>query len=233
LEGSGFLTKRYITIVVSYFILLFSGILGVPLVAAIFHGFSSASNAEITAYSVVIWSILSNIATLCIIWLLLHNQPEFNKIAMGEKTNVSQSILYAVGGFFVLLIAQYLAVLVISIFIGLPSGSENTAKLLEFTKAAPVFLIFISILGPILEELVFRKVLYGGLANRMNIHGAAVISSFIFGLLHGDIQYLLSYFLIGLILCFLYTKTKRIIVPMCAHILMNTFVLVLSLLNWG
>ncbi|WP_143472811.1 CPBP family intramembrane glutamic endopeptidase, partial [Listeria monocytogenes] len=99
----------------------------------------------------------------------------------------------------------------------------------DLTKAAPIFLIFISILGPILEELVFRKVVFGGLSNVMNIHVAAVISSLFFGLLHGDISFLLTYFVIGLILCFLYTKTKRIVVSMGAHILMNTIVLLLSL----
>ncbi|MFH5545336.1 type II CAAX prenyl endopeptidase Rce1 family protein, partial [Listeria monocytogenes] len=39
----------------------------------------------------------------------------------------------------------------------------------------------------------------------------------------------LTYFVIGLILCFLYRKTKRIVVSMGAHILMNTIVLLLSL----
>ncbi|WP_088810967.1 MULTISPECIES: CPBP family intramembrane glutamic endopeptidase [Listeria] len=227
------MAKRYITIIISYFILLFSGILGVPLVAAILNSFSSASKTEIANLSVVIWSILANIASLCIIWLLLRNQPEFNKIATGQKAGLPSSILWAVGGFFILLVAQYVAVFVITIFAGLPSGSENTADLLGYSKTAPIFLIFISILGPILEELVFRKVLYGGLANIINIHVAAVISSFVFALLHGDIQYLLSYFLIGLILCYLYTKTKRIIVPMFAHILMNSFVIILSLFFWG
>ncbi|EFR96228.1 caax amino protease family protein, partial [Listeria ivanovii FSL F6-596] len=107
--------------------------------------------------------------------------------------------------------------------------SVNTERLINLTKAAPVFLLFISILGPVLEELVFRKVIFGGLSNVMNIHVAAVISSLFFGLLHGDISFLLTYFVIGLILCFLYTKTKRISVSMGAHILMNTIVLLVSL----
>lgn len=233
MEGCGFLPKRYWTIIFTYFIMLFSGVIGVPIVRTILHAASSQPDATLNSLSVVIWTIFSNLLALLIVWLVLRKKPETNKIIFGEKASSAASLLWIVLGFIILIASQYIAIYITALFIGMPSGSANTESLLGYAKTAPIFLFFISVTGPILEELVFRKVIYGGLTNLINIHGAAVISSFLFALLHGDINYLLAYFLIGLVLCYLYTKTKRIIVPMGAHILMNTFVLVAGLTMGG
>ncbi|MBC1579940.1 type II CAAX endopeptidase family protein [Listeria seeligeri] len=223
------MAKRYMTIVFVYLLLLFSASVGIPIVYHILTSTTSISSADANAYSMIIWSIFSNILSLIIIFALLYKKPEENKIIRGEKTSPLRSIVWIIGGVIGLYIAQIICSIIISLISGNIDESANTERLVNLTKAAPIFLIFISILGPILEELVFRKVIFGGLSNVMNIHVAAVISSLFFGLLHGDISFLLSYFVIGLILCFLYTKTKRISVSMGAHILMNTIVLLLSL----
>ncbi|MBC2255901.1 CPBP family intramembrane metalloprotease [Listeria ivanovii] len=223
------MAKRYMAIVFVYLLLLFSASVGIPIVYHIFMSTTSISSADANAYSMIIWSIFSNILSLIIIFALLYKKPEGNKIILGEKTSPFQSVIWVIGGVIALYIAQIICSIIISLISGNIDESVNTERLINLTKAAPVFLLFISILGPVLEELVFRKVIFGGLSNVMNIHVAAVISSLFFGLLHGDISFLLTYFVIGLILCFLYTKTKRISVSMGAHILMNTIVLLVSL----
>ncbi|MBC1489416.1 CPBP family intramembrane metalloprotease [Listeria sp. FSL L7-1485] len=223
------MAKRYLTIVFVYLLLLFSASVGIPIVYHIFMSTTSISSVDANAYSMIIWSIFSNILSLIIIFALLYKKPEENKIILGEKMPPLRSVLWVIGGVIGLYFAQIICSIIISLISGSINESVNTERLVNLTKAAPIFLLFISILGPILEELVFRKVIFGGLSNVMNIHVAAVISSLFFGLLHGDISFLLTYFVIGLILCFLYTKTKRISVSMGAHILMNTIVLLISL----
>ncbi|MBC1516807.1 CPBP family intramembrane glutamic endopeptidase [Listeria immobilis] len=223
------MAKRYLTIVFVYLLLLFSASVGIPIVYHIFMSTTSISSVDANAYSMIIWSIFSNILSLIIIFALLYKKPEENKIILGEKMPPLRSALWVIGGVIGLYFAQIICSIIISLISGSINESVNTERLVNLTKAAPIFLLFISILGPILEELVFRKVIFGGLSNVMNIHVAAVISSLFFGLLHGDISFLLTYFVIGLILCFLYTKTKRISVSMGAHILMNTIVLLISL----
>ncbi len=231
-KGSDFLAKRYTTIVIVYFMMLFSGSIGIPLVQAVLQSVGGMTKTESSSLAVVLWNIIANLITLLIIWLILRKQPEMNKIALGEKTSPGKSVLFSLGGMLALFVAQYVCFFIIALLIGVPGGSENTAELVALTKQAPIFLVFISILGPILEELIFRKVIYGGLSNIINIHVAAVISSFVFAILHGDIYYLLTYFVLGLILCFLYTKTKRITVSMGAHVLMNTIVMLINIGFW-
>ncbi|HBM3452494.1 TPA: CPBP family intramembrane metalloprotease, partial [Listeria innocua] len=187
------------------------------------------STADAQTYGVITWSIFSNLLSLAIIIPMLYRKPKENKIELGEKTTPFLSIVWIIGGVIGLYVAQFICSIILTLISGNIGESANTELLVDLTRSAPIFLIFISVLGPILEELVFRKVVFGGLSNVMNIHVAAVISSLFFGLLHGDISFLLTYFVIGLILCFLYTKTKRIAVSMGAHILMNTIVLLVSL----
>ncbi|MBF2426209.1 CPBP family intramembrane glutamic endopeptidase [Listeria innocua] len=223
------MAKRYITIVLVYLLLLFSASIGIPVVQHILLSMTSISTADAQIYGVITWSIFSNLLSLAIIIPMLYRKPKENKIELGEKTAPFLSIVWIIGGVIGLYVAQFICSIILTLISGNIGESANTELLVDLTRSAPIFLIFISVLGPILEELVFRKVVFGGLSNVMNIHVAAVISSLFFGLLHGDISFLLTYFVIGLILCFLYTKTKRIAVSMGAHILMNTIVLLVSL----
>ncbi|HBN5050339.1 TPA: CPBP family intramembrane metalloprotease [Listeria innocua] len=223
------MAKRYITIVLVYLLLPFSASIGIPVVQHILLSMTSISTADAQTYGVITWSIFSNLLSLAIIIPMLYRKPKENKIELGEKTAPFLSIVWIIGGVIGLYVAQFICSIILTLISGNIGESANTELLVDLTRSAPIFLIFISVLGPILEELVFRKVVFGGLSNVMNIHVAAVISSLFFGLLHGDISFLLTYFVIGLILCFLYTKTKRIAVSMGAHILMNTIVLLVSL----
>ena len=107
---------------------------------------------------------------------------------------------------------------------GVPRGSENTDRLMDIARTIPWFLIVVSIIGPILEEIVFRKILFGTLYKKFNFFIAAIISSLVFATIHFDFTHLLVYTAMGLVFAFLYVKTKRIIVPIAAHVAMNTLV---------
>ena len=109
------------------------------------------------------------------------------------------------------------------------SGSENTKAILNIIKAMPLMIIVSSIVGPILEEIIFRKIIFGVLYEKTNFFFAGLISSVIFGIVHQDLTHLLLYTAMGFTFAFLYVQTKRIIVPIFAHVMMNTIVVVMQL----
>lgn len=228
-KGSDFLSKRYLWVLVVYIINYFSGIVGIPIVRTLLVKFTSLSASETVNNSIVIWNIVANVLTLLVIWLLLRKEPARDRVLRGEKTTLPQSIIWAFAGVVLLFIGQSFASIITQLFVDTSSGSENTQILTGLTKQAPILIVFITLIAPIIEEIVFRRVLFGGLSNWVNIHVSAVISSLLFALGHSDLPFLLVYFLVGLILCFLYTKTKRIAVPIFAHMMMNAIVLIISL----
>lgn len=72
-----------------------------------------------------------------------------------------------------------------------------------------------------MEELVFRKVVFGVLLDHIGVVGGAVVSSLLFAFIHFD-GHLLLYSSMGFVFCYLYYRTKNIGTPILAHALMNT-----------
>lgn len=113
--------------------------------------------------------------------------------------------------------------------IGINPGSENTQQILQLIELFPAIVIISSIIGPILEEIVFRKVIFGSLYDRFPFWVAALLSSVIFALAHFEPVHIILYATMGFVFAFLYVMTKRIIVPIIAHVSMNTIVVILQL----
>ncbi|MBC2285228.1 CPBP family intramembrane metalloprotease [Listeria booriae] len=226
------MNRRYWYVLLTYFAAYFSSLIGAPIVMGILRAVTDLSSTQIVTYASVYWSVFSNFIAVIIVWLLLRKQPRSTKIEQSQPASAGVSVIYAVLGFVALLIGQYIAIAIMSMF-GVGGASQNTEMLGELARAVPLMIVFTSVLAPILEEIVFRKIIYGGLASRMNIHVAAVISSLFFGLMHMDLAYLLVYFVIGLMLCYMYTKTKRIAVPIAAHMLMNVIAMIIQFTMGG
>lgn len=84
------------------------------------------------------------------------------------------------------------------------------------------------IFAPLIEELVFRGVLFNRLKVRVGIIPAMLISSFLFGIGH-DFGGMVSAFLFGLCMCILFLKTDNILVPMSVHFINNVVATFLDL----
>ena len=80
------------------------------------------------------------------------------------------------------------------------------------------------IFAPILEELMFRGVLFNRLKIRIGIVAAMIISSAIFAIGH-DFGGIISAFLFGMCMCIIYLKTDNILMTMSVHFI-NNFVAV-------
>ncbi|MFZ8042691.1 type II CAAX prenyl endopeptidase Rce1 family protein, partial [Staphylococcus aureus] len=90
---------------------------------------------------------------------------------------------------------------------------------------------------PLLEEYVFRKVIFGELFNAIKGNRivafiiATTVSSLIFALAHNDFKFIPVYFGMGVIFSLAYVWTKRLAVPIIIHMLQNGFVVIFQLLN--
>jgi membrane protease YdiL (CAAX protease family) len=82
--------------------------------------------------------------------------------------------------------------------------------------------LLIGIIFPILEELLFRKLLCGRLL-ALGEKKAIIISAVIFGLIHGNLFQFAYAFFIGLVFGYVYVKTGKIIYTMIFHCIINLF----------
>ncbi|MGG4489987.1 CPBP family intramembrane glutamic endopeptidase [Metabacillus idriensis] len=218
--------KEYWLIILTYIVMQFSGILGIPLLLKLGVGDDESMRmAQITASGY--WTVFSFAAAFVIVLLLLRSHYKSNDLR-GDAAPAGPSILWAAGGVFMALSVQVIAANIEIQVFGIEGESENTKVIMEVLKVTPLLIVVTSIIGPILEEIIFRKILFGALYQRLNFFLSALISSIVFALVHGEPQHLLLYGSMGFVFAFLYVKTKRLMVPIFAHVAMNTFVVILQ-----
>lgn len=86
----------------------------------------------------------------------------------------------------------------------------------------PAF-VSVSILAPLLEELIFRGLILRGLLNaKKNPYFSIIFVGILFGLAHGNPWQFLSAGFLGIILGFIYWRTKDLWICIFIHFLNNT-----------
>ncbi|MFD1066903.1 CPBP family intramembrane glutamic endopeptidase [Oceanobacillus locisalsi] len=213
------MTRRYIYVILTYIIMQFSVFLAAPLLAFVF-------NTDLALASIY-WSVFSFAAGIVIVlWLL---KPEMQTQAHRDAAGPGAIIGWSVLGIILALLAQGLAATIELEVFGIDPGSENTQGIMNMARAVPIFVVLPAIFAPILEEIIFRQIIFGSLYKKMNFFFAAIISAIIFAVIHWDFLHLLVYMAMGFVFAFLYVQTKRIIVPIIVHAGMNTLVVIAQL----
>ena len=131
-------------------------------------------------------------------------------------------------GIFILFAVQMIANSIEMQISGTIPTSANTENIMAVIQSNLLFTIVVSIAGPIMEELFFRRTLIGLLGNRFGFWIGAIFSSLLFFAAHADSHFIL-YFSMGLTLALLYRYTGKIWTSMIAHCGMNTLVILIQL----
>ena len=87
--------------------------------------------------------------------------------------------------------------------------------------AGAIFL-YTGILVPFAEELFFRGLLYRWLKTRWNLATATLASSLMFGLAHVYLEAVAAGFIVGLVLAFVYERSRRLWTTVVLHMVLNS-----------
>jgi membrane protease YdiL (CAAX protease family) len=218
--------KEYGFILITYILMQFSGYIGFPLIYWL--GVSIDIEPErMKILTAGYWTVISFTLATLIILLILRKSTYVNKIEKQTSLSTGKLIFWSVTGVFLAFFAQYAAI-IIETALGIEQGSENTQDIIQLVEWVPLTMLSVALFGPILEEVVFRKILFGSLYERMPFFFAALISAFVFSIAHRELEHFLLYAAMGFSFAFLYVKTKRLIVPIVAHVSMNSIVVLMQ-----
>ncbi|GAA5418024.1 hypothetical protein Pryu01_03102 [Paraliobacillus ryukyuensis] len=213
--------KRYIYILITYILMQLSSL---PVAVIIKESTISQDYYRMISIG---WTIFSFLAALVIILVLLKPEKDLRKHP--DAASPFMVFVWAIIG----LMMAYAGQTIVSLFqifvLGIEPGSENTQGIVQMARVAPIFIIVVAIIGPILEEIVFRKIIFGEIYKRTNFFIAAMVSGLIFAIVHQDYQNTLVYLAIATVFAFVYVMSKRIIVPIIAHSTMNAIVVIAQL----
>ncbi len=95
-----------------------------------------------------------------------------------------------------------------------------TSNALSLRSKALLFL-FLLIEAPVLEELLFRGVLFGGLTKIMPIWPAILLSGLVFAVIHINAATLIPLWFLGVAFAWLYVRTGTLLAPMAVHFTFN------------
>lgn len=144
------------------------------------------------------------------------------------KNHIGQIVV----GFFLVFLALYAAQLILQFF-NVTDTSENEMTIQGLFAADPTQLVLLFLLlcvfTPVVEEVVFRKVLFNYIEPRTNALVAIIASGAIFGLMHviayGDFIQSIPYIFMGLMFGYIYYRAKKnIFVTIGVHFLNNFYV---------
>lgn len=198
---------------------------------------------DIFPRSVIVYSnIFLNIGVYSILLIIGYFLFHFDikQDILYTKSNINYFIPFVAKGF----LAYYLVNIIVNIITSIMSDSNTTVNqesieiMVKYSSLSFILMILsVCIIGPIVEELVFRKAFFE-LINNDKI--AIAVSSFLFGIIHvltskgtiiEMIAYTLPYFATGLIFCIMYKKSNRnIISTITLHIIINTLSIFLIVL---
>jgi membrane protease YdiL (CAAX protease family) len=167
--------------------------------------------------------VLNALMALGLIWLYLRRAGVGWSAVGWRRFDVFRAALYLAALFVAFIAISYLALTIISWLD--PSFDANQPQNNGFVsshRTNPLLaLAAVVFIPPVLEETVFRGFVFPAFAKRWGVIWGAVASSVLFGLAHLQQNISVYTFLLGLVLCFLYLRTKSIIPGVFLHMINN------------
>lgn len=120
------------------------------------------------------------------------------------------------------------------------SSSQNQAMISEQFAKMPALMLFVTLVfAPMVEEIVFRGVIFQTVRTKWSFFPAALLSALLFGLIHTSFSasmhwseglYVLVYAALGFLMCKAYEDTSNFWAAYALHFVNNLFAVLLLIL---
>ncbi len=196
------------------------GVLGITMIASsLIMGVLVNTGSASKAFALFLsYTIPFSLTIIFAIWLFLHKGyknvlPKFSMSFINAPL-----VLY---GCVLLILSSVVLEPVISIF-----PKEWMTTLNKQIGSSGWSMLTTIVMAPILEEILFRGVIQGSAMSRFGAMRAIFISSAVFGLIHIMPQQVIYAFVVGLVLGYVYWKTKSIMSVITIHAFNNSLVFI-------
>jgi membrane protease YdiL (CAAX protease family) len=213
---------------------LLGGLIAVLLVGAFVAGIhgggalhSRALNPRLLDAAIGLQFLLEGALVAGVLFALPHF-AKFSLRELGLRVPDGRTIAIAIGGAVLMaIVADGGASLIDTL-----AHTKHEQEAVEIFKALhdpvtiAIFAAFAIVFAPFAEETIFRLFFFNFGLRYGGFWGGALVSSLLFGIAHGDVYEALPLALGGLILCFVYYRTRNAVAPMISHGLFNALSIV-------
>lgn len=167
--------------------------------------------------------LLNELLLLYVFWICQNAYVKPAEYCHLRKVSLKSVFLIIVAAIFLFIMADYINACSMIAFQNLLDDS------LQAVVNRPVEAVFaVAILPAIIEELLFRGMIYRGIENKNNRQIAIIVSALLFALLHMNFNQMCYAFVMGLAFAFVIYLTDNLIVSILLHMLFNTFTVIIT-----
>lgn len=214
----------------------FAGLLA-PYQHDIKHMGASARMILLVGIEAALYIVGGGVPILCLIVLARRRGASLGReLGMTRKITL-QSVLYGFGGYCIGMPLMVLVGLVApEVFRHFPTPSNPAIPQLisANSAAAAILIVLASFIAPVVEETLFRGVLYNAIKMRVGVWPAILLSGFIFGFIHPvGVAEMFPLAVLGGVFAWMAETRKSLAPSMVAHCINNlsTCILVFSLMQ--
>lgn len=108
----------------------------------------------------------------------------------------------------------------------IPGGEAAEQYILDFLrKDTYAFIIFTIVIGPFVEELMFRGLIVSGFQKRYRARKTIILSALLFAAYHGNAFQFMPSFFIGIILAWWFINTGSLVSSLFGHAISNALII--------
>lgn len=152
--------------------------------------------------------------------LIFMNRTKVSKLAKSNLSFLQFVAIFAVCISFMYL-GNIIGMFITNLYSSVSGNTvENPINNLIFGRSILLRIIIVSLIGPFVEELIFRKFII----DRLNIYGektAIFVSALLFGLFHGNLFQFFYAFFLGLIFGYVYLRYGKLLYTVLLHVIIN------------
>ena len=161
-----------------------------------------------------IFSIVFTIIVLGLYYFWSKNREDnIFKRSQFNKINIYQLLYSVLIGISINLINIFICILLIEKFTINLEGS-NTLKMMSQSYSG---IFAVVILGPILEEIVFRGLIFNEMKKQLGLITSVFLQAAVFALYHGNISKIIYTFFAGIFFALVYNYTSSILASILCH----------------
>lgn len=145
-----------------------------------------------------------------------------------QKLSFGRFLSFLAMSFAVMYIGNFIGI-ILNLGIAALKGQDYTNPLEDLLSGSSIYIeiLVIAVLAPVLEELIFRRLLI----DRLRVFGegtAILVSGLTFGLFHGNLTQFFYAFGLGCLFAYVYLRTGKLRYTIILHAAINGFSLALS-----
>lgn len=136
------------------------------------------------------------------------------------KCRKSRNLFFAAGSGCLLALGLNLFIGYICEWIQVPASLYQSVAVQDLIPVGMGIVYYVTV-SPLVEELVFRWLVYGRIKNVLGVKLAVPVSAFFFGIYHGNLIQGIYAFIMGCIMALIYEWTDNFLTPVIFHVAAN------------